>query len=447
MVMKCTIKALVVYVALVTRCCCSFFILPSSITSTCPSLSNNSISIISICGKNGAIQRPLTKMLRSRRISTAAAATAVTTVAEIDTETISVALPSNWRDDKGRSNNEEGYCWSIEAADKLIKYGVVALTASSSSSSSNNSDSNNSATSLISTETIKEANISAQSRLQDMQSRITSRGVDCTGINDGPYRFAEIICRDDGGLRYDVPLPWLGDVEESSRSVEKTQQQQPRQQVVGSDRIGAPLSNMEKNGVVDLHMAIDQIVPPVLEALWSRDDDDSNNIGDDKDGSSSSSSSNTRSSSSSSYVAAAGFLINEPGSKSQNWHKDGPDPGFINCFVPLIDLTEELGPTAFSLAIDDGGIDDYMDNNDDEDDDRKNVLVPMLNKGNILLFDYRTLHRGQGNTSNDDITRTLAYAVYCRRRARRTSPVDDDGVVKESGDVHNFPAALTLEYD
>ena len=440
MATKCTIKALVVYVALVTRCCCSFFILPSSITSTCPSLSNNSISVISIRRKNGAIQRPLTKMLRSRCVYTAAATKAVIPAAEIDTESITVTLPSNWRDDKGRNNNNEDSCWSIQAADKLIKYGVVALTVSSSFSSNNSNDnSNNSATSLISTKTINQANISAKSRLQDMQSRITSRGIDCTGINDGPYRFAEIICRDDGGLRYDVPLPWLGDDRESSRNVEKTQQQeQQQQQVVGSDRIGAPLSNVEKSGVVDLHMAIDQIVPPVLEALWSRDDDDSNNI-DDKDDRSS----NTRSSCS--YVAAAGFLINEPGSKAQNWHKDGPDPGFINCFVPLIDLTEELGPTAFSLDIHDGKDDNNDDNN--EDNDRKNVLVPMLNKGNILLFDYRTLHRGQGNTSNDDITRTLAYAVYCRRRTRRrTSPIDDDEV-KESGDVHNFPAALTLEYD
>ena len=378
-------------------------------------------------------------MPSSRRITAAAVATAATTAAEIDTETISVALPSNWRDDKGRSNNNEEDCWSIQAADKLIKYGVVALTASPSSSS-NNSKGNNSSPSLISTKTINKAIISAQSRLQDMQSRITSRGIDCTGIIDGPYRFAEIICRDDGGLRYDVPLPWLGDDGESCRNVEEKtqQQQQQRQQVVGSDRIGAPLSNMEKNGVLNLHMAIDQIVPSVLEALWSRDDDDSSNI-DDKVVDSSS---NTRSSCS--YVAAAGFLINEPGSKAQNWHKDGPDPGFINCFVPLIDLTEELGPTAFSLDIHDGKDDNNDDNN--EDNDRKNVLVPMLNKGNILLFDYRTLHRGQGNTSNDDITRTLAYAVYCRRRARRTRPIDDDGV-KESEDVHNFPAALTLEYD
>ena len=270
-----------------------------------------------------------------------------------------------------------------------------------------------------------------------MQSRINNRGIDCTGIIDGPYRFAEIICRDDGGLRYDVPLPWLGDDDdgEGCRNVEKTLQQQQRQQVVvGSDRIGAPLSNLEKDGVVDLHMEIDQIVPTVLEALWSRDDDEDSDKVVNR--------SNTRSSSS--YVAAAGFLINEPGSKAQNWHKDGPDPGFINCFVPLIDLTEELGPTAFSLAIDDSN---NIDHEDDEDNDRKNVLVPMLNKGNILLFDYRTLHRGQGNTSNDDITRTLAYAVYCRRRTRRrTSPIDDDEV-KESGDVHNFPAALTLEYD
>ena len=37
-----------------------------------------------------------------------------------------------------------------------------------------------------------------------------------------------------------------------------------------------------------------------------------------------------------SYVAASGYLINNPGSKSQKWHEDGP-----GCFVPSIDLNEE----------------------------------------------------------------------------------------------------------
>lgn len=40
-----------------------------------------------------------------------------------------------------------------------------------------------------------------------MHRRIESRGLDPLGISE-PYRFAEIVCRDDGGRRFDVPLPW-----------------------------------------------------------------------------------------------------------------------------------------------------------------------------------------------------------------------------------------------
>ena len=370
----CSIRLLVALIihafALTTRCCHSFV------------LSSATPLICSSCGARNNYDG-VTQQLMSRR--------AVTTAVEIDTETISVALPSNWRDN---SNDN----WSIQAAEILTRYGVVALTSSPSNNNSNTDG-------LISTQTIDRANESASSRLEDMQTRISNRGVDPNGIEDGPYRFAEIICRDEGGLRYDVPLPWLGD-DSNGSSADNNRDDQ-----VGSGRIGAPLTNMEKEGVADLHKAMDEIVPYVLEALWSGDEEDNN---DDI---------TTNNDSSNSYVAASGYLINKPGSKSQNWHKDGPDAGFIDCFVPLIDLNEELGPTSFRL-------------DDDEDDE----LVPMLNKGNILLFDYRTIHRGQGNTS-EDTTRTLAYAVYRRRE------LDGDGTKKESGDVHNFPAALTLEYD
>ena len=347
--------------------CCDSFVLPSSSSSTSCICSSPSRGVQS----------------RSNNHATTAAA-------EIDTETISVALPSNWRD----SSDDN---WSIQAADILTRHGVVALTSSSS-----NNNSNSKYEGLISSQIIEKANKSASSRLQDMQARISNRGVDPNGIEDGPFRYAEIICRDEGGLRYDVPLPWLGGGDIGDDNTTSNQ--------VGSGRIGAPLSSMESEGVKGLHEAMDEIVPHVLEALWSNDQD---NIIDDI----------TNFNDRSSYVAASGYLINKPGSKSQNWHKDGPDAGFIDCFVPLIDLNEEFGPTAFLLG-------------DKED----NELVPMLNKGNILLFDYRTIHRGQGNTS-EDTTRTLAYAVY-RRRER-----DGDGTKKESGDVHNFPAALTLEYD
>jgi ectoine hydroxylase-related dioxygenase (phytanoyl-CoA dioxygenase family) len=134
-----------------------------------------------------------------------------------------------------------------------------------------------------------------------------------------------------------------------------------------------------------------------------------------------------------SYVTAAGLLTNMPGSQSQHWHRDGPDEGYIDCFVPLIDLNEEIGPTAIQPNTHTTTSDVASVANSNG----YNVLVPMLKKGDILMFDYRTIHRGLGNKSLAT-TRTLAYAVFGRKKG---------GSTVELGDVHNFPAALTLEYD
>jgi hypothetical protein len=50
------------------------------------------------------------------------------------------------------------------------------------------------------------ANKAALTRVKGLHRRIESRGLNPSGI-DEPYRFAEIVCRDDGGRRFDVPLP------------------------------------------------------------------------------------------------------------------------------------------------------------------------------------------------------------------------------------------------
>ena len=89
----------------------------------------------------------------------------------------------------------------MKAAAILNEHGAVALT-----SDDNDRDG------LIKSEICDNANQSAFSRVEEMHHRIESRGLDPTGV-DEPYRFAEIVCRDEGGKRYDVPVPWLGDEE------------------------------------------------------------------------------------------------------------------------------------------------------------------------------------------------------------------------------------------
>jgi len=293
-------------------------------------------------------------------------------------EEISVSVPQNINDN---------HRWVDEAAQVLEKWGAVALV----------SEENSSGGGLIAGEICDNANHAATSRMEDMHRRIESRGLDPSGVEE-PYRFSEIVCRDEGGKRFDVPVAFLGGNDKAvTNRIARD---------VGSGRIGTPLAPFQHDAIKELHNGIDEIAKPVVDALWQRHEELN------------------------SHVAASGFLINKPGSQSQNWHRDGPDEGFIDCFVPLIDLTQSVGPTAIIPGTHTStcSVDAYKKDGD---------CVPILNKGELLLFDYRTIHRGQGNRSKST-TRTLAYTVYKRM---------ESGSRDFSGDVHNFPAALTLEYD
>jgi len=100
-------------------------------------------------------------------------------------------------------------------------------------------------------------------------------------------------------------------------------------------------------------------------------------------------------------------------------HGDGPD-GLVTVFAPLTPFTAQNGPTDLAPATHHGGVDDAAPSG----------VAPLLLPGDLLLFDYRCLHRGLANQG--DARREIAYVVYAR-----------DGV----RDVQNFPSATTLEFD
>ena len=137
----------------------------------------------------------------------------------------------------------------------------------------------------------------------------------------------------------------------------------------------------------ELHSAMDGVARPVVGALWPV-----------------------------SAEMRAGCVISEPGALAQPSHRDGPD-GLVTVFAPLTAFVPRNGPTELSPATHRGG-------------DDSSSVAPLLQPGDVLLFDYRCLHRGLANEG--DFRREVAYAVYAR-----------DGV----RDVQNFPSATTLEFD
>ena len=106
-----------------------------------------------------------------------------------------------------------------------------------------------------------------------------------------------------------------------------------------------------------------------------------------------------------------GCMLSFPGSTNQPWHADGPhmpggDASFaaplhaVNVFVPLVDLSTANGPTEFTPG-----------SHFDFDVDAAS-RIPTMRAGQALIFDYRTRHRGLGNSSSDE--RPLLYITYAK---------------------------------
>ena len=104
-----------------------------------------------------------------------------------------------------------------------------------------------------------------------------------------------------------------------------------------------------------------------------------------------------------------GFVLSEPGAPAQMWHPDCESRiGLVNAFVPLVPLTAANGPTALALCSHRPPLPCCP-----------RVVRPLLAAGEVLLFDWRTWHRGCSNSSLAD--RPVAYVTYVRRGVERAS--------------------------
>ena len=97
---------------------------------------------------------------------------------------------------------------------------------------------------------------------------------------------------------------------------------------------------------------------------------------------------------------------------NQKWHSDGPPlfnhqhtfPYCINVFYPLVDLTEEMGPTQFYPG-------SHVLGNF-SNDKLENFSI-CCDAGAAVIFDYRIKHRGSVNTSKST-KRPVLYLAYAQ---------------------------------
>ena len=96
----------------------------------------------------------------------------------------------------------------------------------------------------------------------------------------------------------------------------------------------------------------------------------------------------------------SGCVLSMSGAPAQWPHRDGTDDGMFNCFVPLVPLAEiSAGPTEFALGTHVG---DPLPPRSVYDVTTSagppRVTSSPLAAGDLVLFDYRVLHRGLANT-------------------------------------------------
>ena len=107
-----------------------------------------------------------------------------------------------------------------------------------------------------------------------------------------------------------------------------------------------------------------------------------------------------------------GCVTSLPKAPEQHFHADGRKEGMYNCFVALHDVPKVQGPTEFILGSHKFDHDaPYVNTKTRKKQEKAKRIAPELHKGDILLYDYRVLHRGGENKRCHD-RRALSYFLF-----------------------------------
>lgn len=132
-----------------------------------------------------------------------------------------------------------------------------------------------------------------------------------------------------------------------------------------------------------------------------------------------------------------GLILSYPGSSDQPFHADGlhlfgslqVPMHALNVFIPLTDITLELGPTEFIPYS--HLIDNAIDINRricSSENISRHVVNPLLHVGDVLFYDYRTIHRGTSNTDKGGRCRYMYYMLYSKPWFQETINFSDVSV-------------------
>ena len=142
-----------------------------------------------------------------------------------------------------------------------------------------------------------------------------------------------------------------------------------------------------------------------------------------------------------------GAVIAQPGAADQQPHMDGghlyqgthgyeqaQNPAHcINAFVPLVDVTEESGPTEFWPGS------HVLERAQAAFAGASPSVSLAGQRGDVILFDYRVVHRGRGNVGES--SRPVLYLTYARSWFRDAQNFPDERLLPDAGSTAASGAA------
>jgi hypothetical protein len=135
----------------------------------------------------------------------------------------------------------------------------------------------------------------------------------------------------------------------------------------------------------------------------------------------------------------SGAVVSRPGARVQRFHVDAAHAHFevarassavrmYNVFVPLVDISEDGDGTMFwpapVLGESSRALAKHILGSPDSTLDASALVAPQTPAGGLVIFDYRTIHRGLANPEVGGRERPVAYVACATGGAR---------------DDHNFP--------
>ena len=130
-------------------------------------------------------------------------------------------------------------------------------------------------------------------------------------------------------------------------------------------------------------------------------------------------------------TTAVGCVTAMPGAPRQHFHADGRIRGIVNCFAPLVHLPARLGPTRFKRGSHAWNHDaPYLTRAEERAREAAEEVAPELARGALLVYDYRTMHAGGANESDDE-RRPVAYVMRSRRGLEDTWNFPEESVWDE----------------